>query len=103
MYSFQEQYKTIKSVILRNNSSKRINRPFCGGYETLSLSKLQGRLLWNFFKASCKAKGVKDTKLSIHLNKGRLSSGKPIFKKSNPKEIPSIFLKLGTNPSLYGI
>lgn len=98
MYSFKEQYETIKSVILRDNSSKRINCPFCGGHKTLSLSKHQGRLLWNCYKASCNAKGVKDSKLSIHSIKDRLSSGKPTIKKSNPNEIPSILSNIEHHP-----
>ena len=90
MYSLKEQYSIIKKVILRDNSSKRIDCPFCGGYKTLSLSKQQGRLLWNCYKASCVAKGVKDDKLSLSSIKYRLSSEEIAKKSSNPNQIPQI-------------
>lgn len=99
MYSLKEQYSIIKKVILRDNSSKRIDCPFCGGYKTLSLSKIQGRFLWNCYKASCNAKGIKDDKLSLSSIKSRLSSKEAAQKKrSNPNEIPPILSKIEHNP-----
>ena len=41
--------------------SFRTNCPMCGGRNTFTLSKLQGRLLWNCYKANCKIRGTKET------------------------------------------
>ena len=90
MYSFKEQDSVIKKVILRANSSKRIDFPFCGGLKTLSLSENQGRLLWTCYKASCQAKGIKDDKLSVDSIKAPLNSDYTPKKRSNPNEIPPL-------------
>tara|TARA_Y100000401_G_scaffold51389_1_gene40243 strand:- start:243 stop:1019 length:777 start_codon:yes stop_codon:yes gene_type:complete len=41
--------------------SHRTHCPACGGRNTFTLSKLQGKLLWNCYKADCKIRGVKQT------------------------------------------
>ena len=38
----------------------RMSCPLCGGRDTLTISKVDGKLLWNCYKASCKTKGVKE-------------------------------------------
>ena len=38
----------------------RMSCPLCGGKDTLTISKVEGKLLWNCYKASCKTKGVKE-------------------------------------------
>ena len=98
MYSFKEQYSIIKKVILRDNSSKRIDCPFCGGHKTLSLSKTEGRLLWNCYKASCQAKGIKDDKLSVDSIKARLSPDYSPKRRSNPNEIPPLLSNIEHYP-----
>ena len=99
MYSIKEQYSIIKAVILRDNSSKRIDCPFCGGQKTLSLSKMQGTLLWNCYKASCGAKGIKDDKLSINSIKSRLTSTRDKSRRSNPNEIPLLLSNCEHHPT----
>ena len=36
----------------------RMSCPICGGKDTLTISKIDGKLLWNCYKASCDIKGV---------------------------------------------
>ena len=43
------------------NTSIRVNCPLCAGRNTFTLSKLQGKLLWNCYKANCKIRGTKET------------------------------------------
>ena len=38
----------------------RMSCPLCGGRDTLTISKVDGKLLWNCYKASCRTKGVKE-------------------------------------------
>tara|TARA_A100000164_G_scaffold161667_1_gene143332 strand:+ start:181 stop:960 length:780 start_codon:yes stop_codon:yes gene_type:complete len=42
-----------------NESSTRINCMMCGGHKTLSISKKDGKLLWQCFKAKCSMRGAK--------------------------------------------
>ena len=51
------QLDVIKSIPLNNNNHARTNCPFCGGSNTLSVSKVDGLLLWHCYRASCSAKG----------------------------------------------
>ena len=46
--------------------SFRTNCPMCGGRNTFTISKLQSRLLWNCYKASCKIRGTKETDRTKH-------------------------------------
>ena len=38
----------------------RMSCPICGGKDTLTISKIDGKLLWNCYKASCATKGVQE-------------------------------------------
>jgi len=38
----------------------RMSCPICGGVNTLTISKIDGKLLWNCYKASCDTKGVQE-------------------------------------------
>jgi ribosomal protein L37AE/L43A len=59
MYSRKEQYEVISRVSVKDDDTKRINCPFCGGKYTLTISKRNGSLIWNCYKASCSASGGK--------------------------------------------
>ena len=41
-----------------NDDRVRMSCPICGGKDTLTISKINGKLLWNCYKASCNTKGV---------------------------------------------
>ena len=43
-----------------DNTSTRVHCPNCGGRNTFTISKQNGKLLWNCYKASCKIKGGKN-------------------------------------------
>ena len=44
---------------------KKLNFYQLNFYQLNSTFKMQGRFLWNCYKASCPAKGIKDDKLSL--------------------------------------
>ena len=98
-YSIKEQYSIIKTDILRDNSSKRIDCPFCWEHKTLSLSKMQETLFRNCYKASCGAKGIKDDKLSINSIKSRLNSTWYKSRRSNPNQIPTLLSNFEHHPT----
>jgi len=59
MYNRHEQYEIISKIRVKDDETKRINCPFCGGKYTLTVSKTDGSVIWNCYKASCNAHGGK--------------------------------------------
>ena len=59
MYNRKEQYEIVQHIRCKDNETKRINCPFCGGKYTLTVTKRDGSLIWNCYKASCSASGGK--------------------------------------------
>jgi len=58
MTGFSYQLKIINRLKVPEGISNRYNCPFCGGYNTLGVSNINGTLEWNCFRASCDAKGI---------------------------------------------
>jgi hypothetical protein len=54
---FSEQKELIERYNVLSGQNLRVNCPSCGGKKTLSVSKFDGRLVWNCFKASCEIGG----------------------------------------------
>jgi len=54
----------LDSVNLSEGDTERTNCPCCGGRNTFTISKKQGNLVWNCYKASCDCSGKKRTKFS---------------------------------------
>lgn len=52
-------YNIINDIHIDVGESKRMNCPFCKGYNTFTISNEMGRVKWNCYKASCNAKGNK--------------------------------------------
>lgn len=55
--------------------NKRLDCTECGGRNTLSITKRQGKLYYNCFKASCGFRGIIDVGRSISDIKGRIREG----------------------------
>ena len=53
----QDQLSTISRYRINAGETIRVNCPFCSGKKTMSISKIDGTLKWNCFKASCRAGG----------------------------------------------
>lgn len=71
MYSRAEQYEVVSKVKVREEETKRIDCPFCGGKYTLTISNNDGSLVWNCYKASCGARGAKRVGYSINAIKSK--------------------------------
>lgn len=74
MYSRAEQYEVVSKVRVREEETKRIDCPFCGGKYTLTISNNDGSLVWNCYKASCGARGAKRVGYSIKAIKSKFDS-----------------------------
>lgn len=77
MYSRKEQYEVISKVRVRDDDTKRINCPFCGGKYTLTISKRDGSLIWNCYKASCSASGGKRVGYGLDAIKRKFNNDEP--------------------------
>tara|TARA_R100001443_G_scaffold31286_2_gene45290 strand:+ start:4376 stop:5137 length:762 start_codon:yes stop_codon:yes gene_type:complete len=56
--TYKEQLELIKDIPIREGERKIITCPVCGGSKKMSVSKFDGKLLWNCFRASCNTKGI---------------------------------------------
>lgn len=91
MYSIKEQFEVLDGIRFKENETKRVDCPFCGGKYTLTVSNLEGSLVWNCYKASCTARGGKRVGRSIEAIKAKLND--PNYKavlKRRLTPIPSI-------------
>ena len=77
MYNRKEQYEVISTVSVRDDDTKRINCPFCGGKYTLTISKRDGSLIWNCYKASCSASGGKRVGYGLDAIKRKFNNNEP--------------------------
>jgi len=73
MYSRKEQYELIGQIRCKENETKRIDCPFCGGKKTLTVSNNDGSVIWNCYKASCPARGGKRVGYSVTAIKNKFS------------------------------
>jgi ribosomal protein L37AE/L43A len=84
MYTYCEQKEALDAVWLREGQQKRIDCPFCGGQKTLSVSRRQGRRMWQCFRASCPAKGVAGAEMDAEAIRSRLSGDVTTKRRSAP-------------------
>lgn len=81
----REQLEQLNGIRLKDGETKRIDCLFCGGKKTLTVSRLDGKLVWNCYKASCDAKGGKRIGRSIENIKAKLAN--PAYKQTVSKWI----------------
>lgn len=74
MYTRSEQYEIVSKVKVSEEDTKRIDCPFCGGKYTLTISRKDGSLVWNCYKASCGARGAKRIGYSIKAIKSKFDT-----------------------------
>ena len=71
--TYAEQLQIIKDIPLREGDTKVITCPFCGGQKKLAISKIDGKLMWNCYRASCEGKGIHSGKRDIQSAKNYLT------------------------------
>lgn len=54
-----QQRELLESIRLKDGETKRIDCPFCQGKSTFTITRRDGKRLWNCYKASCMASGGK--------------------------------------------
>ena len=87
--TYAEQLAIIKDIPIREGDSKVIQCPFCYGVKKFTISKHDGKTLWNCYRASCNGKGIYSGKRDVKAVKNYLA--KTILEgKSNFRPVPSI-------------
>ena len=71
--TYAEQLQIIKDIPLREGDTKVITCPFCGGQKKLAISKIDGKLMWNCYRASCEGKGIHTGKRDLQSAKNYLT------------------------------
>ena len=87
--TYAEQLEVIQSIPLREGDRKVIQCPFCYGQKKLALSKSDGKLMWNCYRASCNAKGIHTGRRNLQSVKNYLNN-KINSKEKYVRPIPSI-------------
>lgn len=90
-YSYREQIHILKMISVAEGERKTLDCPFCHGRKKFSISKLDGMLLWNCFRASCNAKGSHQGERSVDAIKRRLNRPtEPVVAPTKVTPLPKI-------------
>ena len=87
VFTYREQLEMLEPIRVREDETKRIDCPFCGGRKTFGITNRDGSKVWNCFKASCGIRGSTGAPMSSITIKRRLDKvvAKPL---SNIVPIP---------------
>jgi hypothetical protein len=96
-YSYRDQLEIISDIHIKEGQEHRGNCPFCGGRNTFTLTKKNGDLVWNCYRASCGVRGGKSGVGNVDSIKRRLSII-PEAKRAYPP-LPPIFTSIHNQPS----
>ena len=96
MIPYSEQLKIIKRYKVPDGVSRRMNCPFCNGYNTLGVSNINGMLEWHCFKASCGVRGINSDNRSLANIKSRLIAQDSVDNENYGATIPEF-----TTPTLH--
>lgn len=72
MFTYREQLELLEPIRVREDETKRIDCPFCGGRKTLGITNRDGSKVWNCFKASCGIRGSTGVPMSSNTIRRRL-------------------------------
>tara|TARA_R110002072_G_scaffold191445_3_gene348313 strand:- start:57 stop:839 length:783 start_codon:yes stop_codon:yes gene_type:complete len=100
MYSYRDQLSLLEPIELRENETKRIDCPFCGGSKTFSITRTDGKRLWGCFRASCGVKGIKSVGYSTHAIKAKLGGDKMTSIGQKSRDLPKVLSAPGSHPAV---
>lgn len=79
----------ISGLDIRDSETKRVSCPVCGGYKTFTVTRQGGQVLYNCYKASCRARGNAGVRRSLASIRESLAS--PSCRKQN-EDVPPSFV-----------
>ena len=93
--TYAEQLYVIKNIPISEGQRRIITCPFCYVSKKLSLSKIDGTIMWNCFRASCAAKGIHSSGRTIEYAKNYINNIKTTISKGRP--LPEITTAIENN------
>ena len=77
VFTYREQLEMLEPIRVREDETKRIDCPFCGGRKTFGITNRDGSKVWNCFKASCGIRGSTGSPMSSNTIRRRLDKVAP--------------------------
>lgn len=100
-YSRRDQIDILKSIRLNEGDTKTINCPFCGGVKKFTISNLDGRIVWNCYKASCGSRGSYSVGRSVDgIRKALTSRRDDLRARTSRTPLPSITSSPENHPAV---
>ena len=97
MYTRRDQIEMVKSIRLKDNERLSIDCPFCGGRKKFSITRVDGKVIWNCYRASCSARGAYGDTRSITESRSKLVGTTNVYTRTiNP--IPAILSSVDNHP-----
>ncbi len=87
--TYADQRQIVSQYNIVNGQNLRVNCPNCGGKKTLSISKFDGKLVWNCFKAACVIGGRENVGRSRNEIRNTLNGIQNKFERKSP-DIPTV-------------
>lgn len=97
MIPYREQVEFINTLTLSSGQRKTITCPFCNGRNKFTVTQLNGKILWNCFKASCSARGGVSIGYSLEDIKNKTFTSPTI---KNSREVPSVLSHPNNHPKV---
>ena len=96
MTTYADQREIVSRYSIVNGQNLRVNCPNCGGKKTLSISKFDGQLVWNCFKAACEIGGRENVGRTPSEIRNTLSGVQNKFERKSP-DIPTVLSTPNSN------
>lgn len=97
MVTYREQIEVVKAIRLSEDEKKTMDCPFCGGRSKFTIDRIDGKIIWNCFRASCNARGSFTGRRNENEIRSFLSGKTSREKKVNFTSMP----KITTAPDNY--
>ena len=100
--NYREQREIIDRIKIRDGETKRIDCPVCQGKNTFTLTRNDGRKIWNCYKASCSCNGSTRSSMSIDSIRKRIDQGifadRKISTRKPSRELPVVTSAVENHP-----
>jgi hypothetical protein len=96
--TYAEQLLIIKAIPIREGDSKIIQCPFCYGEKKFAISRLDGKLMWNCYRASCDGRGIYSGTRNLEATKNYVNKC-VVARQRKYRPIPSMTTAIENHPA----
>lgn len=98
MTTWREQAEIVGNYRVKEGQTLSLDCPFCGAKKKFTVSKRDGNLIWNCYRASCSVRGSKAGARSLDTIKARMKTGQPIKDMRRVDPIPAPLVAVEGHP-----